>query len=44
VCTVADLTLWDEQNIITTDMGGTSFDITLTRDGQAGAPSPSISR
>lgn len=26
---------WDEKNIITVDMGGTSFDITLTRDGQA---------
>jgi N-methylhydantoinase A len=26
---------WGEQNIITVDMGGTSFDITLTRDGQA---------
>jgi N-methylhydantoinase A len=26
---------WGEKNIITADMGGTSFDITLTRDGQA---------
>lgn len=26
---------WDLDNIITVDMGGTSFDITLTRDGQA---------
>ena len=26
---------WDEQNIITCDMGGTSFDITLTKDGKA---------
>lgn len=26
---------WGDQNIITCDMGGTSFDITLTRDGQA---------
>lgn len=26
---------WGEKNIITCDMGGTSFDITLTRDGQA---------
>ena len=26
---------WDEQNIITIDMGGTSFDITLTKDGKA---------
>ena len=26
---------WDLKNIITVDMGGTSFDITLTRDGQA---------
>ncbi|MEZ5933272.1 MAG: hydantoinase/oxoprolinase family protein [Alphaproteobacteria bacterium] len=26
---------WGEKNIITVDMGGTSFDITLTRDGQA---------
>ncbi|MBW3099009.1 caprolactamase subunit alpha [Pseudohoeflea coraliihabitans] len=26
---------WDEKNIITIDMGGTSFDITLTRDGKA---------
>jgi N-methylhydantoinase A len=26
---------WDLKNIITVDMGGTSFDITLTRDGRA---------
>jgi len=26
---------WGEKNIITCDMGGTSFDITLTRDGHA---------
>ncbi|KUJ85714.1 5-oxoprolinase [Ruegeria marisrubri] len=26
---------WGEQNIITCDMGGTSFDITLTKDGKA---------
>ncbi len=26
---------WGDTNIITVDMGGTSFDITLTRDGQA---------
>ena len=26
---------WGEKNIITCDMGGTSFDITLTKDGQA---------
>lgn len=26
---------WGDQNIITCDMGGTSFDITLTKDGQA---------
>lgn len=26
---------WGEKNIITVDMGGTSFDITLTRDGLA---------
>lgn len=26
---------WGDKNIITVDMGGTSFDITLTRDGQA---------
>jgi N-methylhydantoinase A len=26
---------WDMKNIITVDMGGTSFDITLTRDGRA---------
>lgn len=26
---------WEERNIITVDMGGTSFDITLTRDGRA---------
>jgi len=26
---------WDEKNIITCDMGGTSFDITLTKDGKA---------
>lgn len=26
---------WGEQNIITIDMGGTSFDITLTKDGKA---------
>lgn len=26
---------WNEKNIITIDMGGTSFDITLTRDGKA---------
>ncbi len=26
---------WGEKNIITADMGGTSFDITLTREGQA---------
>ncbi|UWR12429.1 hydantoinase/oxoprolinase family protein [Sulfitobacter mediterraneus] len=26
---------WGDKNIITCDMGGTSFDITLTRDGQA---------
>ncbi|MBD9373635.1 hydantoinase/oxoprolinase family protein [Rhizobium sp. ARZ01] len=26
---------WGEKNIITVDMGGTSFDITLTRDGRA---------
>lgn len=26
---------WNEKNIITIDMGGTSFDITLTRNGQA---------
>jgi len=26
---------WEMKNIITVDMGGTSFDITLTRDGQA---------
>lgn len=26
---------WGDQNIITCDMGGTSFDITLTRDGKA---------
>ncbi|SDD55127.1 hydantoinase/oxoprolinase family protein [Ruegeria marina] len=26
---------WREQNIITCDMGGTSFDITLTKDGKA---------
>ncbi|UWQ00971.1 hydantoinase/oxoprolinase family protein [Aliiroseovarius crassostreae] len=26
---------WGDKNIITCDMGGTSFDITLTKDGQA---------
>ncbi|MBY6058826.1 hydantoinase/oxoprolinase family protein [Leisingera daeponensis] len=26
---------WGDRNIITCDMGGTSFDITLTKDGQA---------
>ncbi|MAS04860.1 MAG: 5-oxoprolinase [Ahrensia sp.] len=26
---------WNEKNIITIDMGGTSFDITLTKDGKA---------
>lgn len=26
---------WGEKNLITVDMGGTSFDITLTRDGKA---------
>lgn len=26
---------WGDQNIITCDMGGTSFDITLTKDGKA---------
>ena len=26
---------WGDENIITCDMGGTSFDITLTKDGQA---------
>ncbi|MEC9312902.1 MAG: hydantoinase/oxoprolinase family protein [Pseudomonadota bacterium] len=26
---------WGEKNLITVDMGGTSFDITLTKDGQA---------
>ncbi len=25
---------WDHQNVITVDMGGTSFDITLTKDGR----------